>query len=103
MIAHHGLAKSIQDAAWTQFASLLAVKAGWAARRFVAVNPAYTSQDCSGCGWRATELTLADRVFHCHNPARPDCGLILDRDRNAARNILARGQAALAALGALAT
>jgi putative transposase len=95
MMANHALAKSIHDAAWTQFASLLACKAAWADRRLVAVNPAYTSQDCSGCGWRHPGLTLADRMFHCQNPARPDCGLVLDRDRNASLNILARGKALL--------
>ncbi len=95
MLAHHALAKSIHDAAWTQFASLLACKAAWADRRLVAVNPAYTSQDCCGCGWRHPGLTLADRMFHCQNPARPDGGLVLDRDRNASLNILARGKALL--------
>ncbi len=82
MVHNHCLAKSIQDAAWTQFAAFLAHKAAWAGRRFVAVNPAYTSQDCSGCGHRQT-LSLADRVYQC-----PCCGLVLDRDLNAARNIL---------------
>ena len=92
--ANHALAKSIHDAAWTQFAALLACKAAWAGRRYVAVDPAYTSQDCSGCGQRNPDLTLADRIYHCPR----DCGLVLDRDRNAARNILARGKA-LVALG----
>jgi putative transposase len=95
MVANHHLAKSIHDAAWTQFSSQLTCKAAWAGRQFVAVNPAYTSQDCSGCGWRSHDLTLADRVFHCLNPARPDCRLVLDRDVNASRNILARGKATL--------
>jgi putative transposase len=55
------------------------------------VNPAYTSQDCSGCGHRKTDLTLSDRTYTC---AR--CGLVMDRDRNAARNILARGRQVIA-------
>jgi putative transposase len=58
---------------------------------WVVVDPKRTSQTCSGCGWRDPALTLADRVFHCLNPARPECRLVLDRDRNAARNILVRG------------
>jgi putative transposase len=91
MVLNRHLAKSIYDAAWRQFADLIACKAAWADRRYVAVNPAHTSQDCSGCGWRNPDLTLDDRVFHCLNPARPDCRLVLDRDRNAAVNILARG------------
>ena len=47
MTHNHCLAKSIHDAAWSQFADLLSYKAAWAGRRYVAVNPAYTSQDCS--------------------------------------------------------
>jgi putative transposase len=94
MMANHRLAKSIHDAAWTQFASLIACKAAWAGRRYVAVNPAYTSQECSSCGHRNADLTLADRTYTC---AR--CGLVLDRDRNAAHNILARGRQLIKALG----
>jgi putative transposase len=96
MVRTHALAKSIHDAAWTQFACHLACKAAWAGRRWVAVDPKQTSQTCSGCGWRNPTLTLADRVFHCLNPARPDCHLVLDWDRNAARNILAWGKDVLA-------
>ena len=47
--------------------------------------------------WRDPALSLADRVFHSLNPARPDCGLLLGRDRNAARNILARGTGTVSA------
>jgi putative transposase len=82
MLHNHCLAKRIADAAWTQFAACLAHKAAGAGRRFVAVNPAYPSQDCSRCGHRPP-LSLSDRVYQC------PCGeLGLDRDRNAARNIL---------------
>jgi putative transposase len=91
MMANHPLAKSIHDAAWTLFAALIACKAAWAGRRYAAVNPAYTSQDCSGCGHRKSDLTLSDRTYTC---AR--CRLVIDRDRNAARNILARGKALIA-------
>jgi putative transposase len=65
MAHHHCLAKSIHDAAWGQFASLLSYKAAGAGRASVAVNPAYTSQECSRCGHRTTELTLADRTYTC--------------------------------------
>jgi putative transposase len=91
IMANHILAKSIADAAWRQFLALIACKAAWAGRRFSAVNPAYTSQDCSGCGARKSDLTLDERVYHC-----PSCGLTMDRDRNAALNVLARGRACLA-------
>jgi putative transposase len=87
---HQCLAKSIQDAAWSQFTTLLAYKAAWAGRQYVAVNPAYTSQDCSRCGHRQT-LSLADRLYTC-----PCCGLVLDRDLNASRNMLRLGQQSLA-------
>ncbi len=89
MVHHHCLAKSMQDAAWSQFATFLAYKAAWAGRRFVAVNPAYTSQDCSGCGHRQTK-TLAERRHHC-----VCCGLSIDRDHNAALNIVSLGLQAL--------
>ena len=81
MVHNHCLAKSIQDAAWSQFATCLSYKAAWAGRAFVAINPAYTSQDCSGCGHRQKK-TLAERVHTCSC-----CGLTLDRDHNAALNI----------------
>jgi putative transposase len=89
MVHNHCLAKSISDAAWAEFASMVRVKAEWAGRSFVAVNPAYTSQDCSRCGHRQ-KLPLSDRVYRC-----PCCLLELDRDLNAARNILRLGLQAL--------
>jgi putative transposase len=89
MVHNHCLAKSIQDAAWSQFTTHLAYKAAWASRQFVAVNPAYTSQTCSQCGHRQ-KLTLAERAFQCSC-----CGSSLDRDHNAAFNILSLGLQAL--------
>ena len=90
MTHNHCLAKSLHDAAWSQFADLIAYKAAWAGRRFVAVNPAYTSQDCSQCGHRQV-LALSDRTYTC-----PCCGVVLDRDFNASLNILRLGQQSLA-------
>jgi putative transposase len=80
--AKAGLNKSILDAAWSMFRSVLTYKAESASRQEVNVNPAYTSQNCSGCGQRVPK-TLKERVHVC-----PCCGLVLDRDVNAARNIL---------------
>lgn len=77
--------KSIRDAAWSMFFTCLSYKAEEAGRTFVRVNPAYTSQDCSSCGARQL-MPLAKRVYCC-----PSCGSELDRDVNAARNILAVG------------
>jgi putative transposase len=93
-----GLNKSIQDAGWRQFLTTLAYTAACAGKRVEAVNPAYTTQDCSGCGKR-TQLSLRVRTHVCTH-----CGLILDRDENAALNIQWRGQClrgVLALAGAL--
>jgi putative transposase len=85
MLHNRCLSKSISDAAWSQFDSLLAYKAEWAGRQHVKVNPAYTSQTCSQCGHRQ-KMPLSDRTYAC-----PCCGLLIDRDLNAAKNILALG------------
>ena len=85
MVHNHCLAKSISDAAWSGFFQLLSCKAAWAGRKFVAVNPAYTSQDCSCCGHRQ-KMPLSERIFKC-----PCCSSVLGRDHNAALNILALG------------
>ena len=94
MVHTHGLAKSIQDAAWSQFADLLSYKAASAGRKYVAVNPAYTSQDCAQCGHRqqlSLSLSLSHRTYTC-----PCCTVVLDRDLNASLNILRLGQQSLA-------
>jgi putative transposase len=77
--------KSIADVAWRSFFDALVYKAECAGRTIVKVNPAYTSQTCSRCGYRQ-KLALADRTFKC------DCCLLtLDRDVNAALNIRSLG------------
>ncbi len=81
-----GLNKSIQDAGWGHFLSILAYTAACAGKRVEAVPPAYTTQECSGCGQRA-QKSLSVRTHVCKS-----CGLVLDRDENAARNIQRRGQ-----------
>ena len=88
MAQNHHLALSILDAGWGFFAQHLAHKAAWAGRVVVQVNPAYSSKTCSQCGSIFETLTLADRWVRCA------CGLSMDRDENAARNLLARGQRA---------
>lgn len=89
--AKAGLNKSIADASWSMFRSVLAMKAENAGRLVVAVNPAYTSQTCSGCG-NIVKKTLIERTHRCSV-----CGLVLDRDTNAAINIKALGQQSIAA------
>ena len=84
MVKNHHLAKSISDASWSMFRKVLGDKVESTGRLMVAVNPAYTSQDCSGCGYRpGKKKTLKDRWHYC-----PKCSLSLDRDINAAHNIL---------------
>jgi putative transposase len=86
MVKNHHLAKSISDAGWAQFLSILAFKAACAGKRAVAVPPAYTSQRCSGCGVLVSK-GLSVRWHSC-----PGCGTSLHRDHNAAKNIERLGQ-----------
>jgi putative transposase len=87
LVRNRHLAKSVSDAGWAQFRAILLAKAACAGRRVVAVPPAYTSQDCSGCGERVPKA-LSVRTHVCTS-----CGLVLDRDEHAARNIQWAGQA----------
>jgi len=93
MVMQHTLAKSIADAAWAQLVQYTTYKAAWAGGCVVLVDPRHTSQDCSSCGHRV-EKSLAERVHRC-----PSCGLVLDRDVNAALNILALGLQSVRASG----
>jgi putative transposase len=86
MVKNHHLAKSISDAGWVAFLTILSYKAAWAGRRVIAVNPAFTSQTCSGCGVVVSK-GLSVRWHAC-----PNCGTSLHRDHNAARNIERLGQ-----------
>jgi putative transposase len=95
LLKNHHLAKSIQDAGWSQFLSILSFKAACAGRSVVAVPPAYTSQRCSGCGVIVSK-GLSVRWHSC-----PDCGASLHRDHNAARNIERAGQAPRGEVGLL--
>ena len=84
MVKNHKLAKSISDAAWSQFAQWLEYFGNMYGKTVIAVPPQYTSQDCSSCG-NTVKKTLSTRTHIC------DCGATLDRDYNAARNILVKG------------
>ncbi|GAH89192.1 unnamed protein product, partial [marine sediment metagenome] len=81
--------KNIGDVAWGQFAQYLTYKAESANRILVKVNPAYTSQTCSKCGYRQTKK-LSDRIHHCSY-----CSFETSRDYNAALNILTLGTQSL--------
>jgi putative transposase len=85
MQKNHCLAKSIADVAWSQFVTITQSKAEDAGSQVILVNPRNTSQMCSRCGM-IVKKTLSDRVHSC-----PHCGLVMDRDQNAAVNILRLG------------
>src|SRR5262249_54072519 len=86
MVKNHRLAKSVADAGWRMFLTILAFKAACAGKQVVAVPPASISQTCSGCGV-VVYKGLSVRWHEC-----PDCGTSLHRDHNAARNIERLGQ-----------
>lgn len=83
--AKSGLNKSINDAGWSQFVGYCTYKAEWAGRTLLQVDPKYTSQVCSGCG-TIRKKDLSERWHSC------ECGCEMDRDTNAAVNILTRGK-----------
>src|SRR5262249_16565459 len=86
MVKNHYLANSISAAGWSAFLNILNFKAANAGRTVLAVDPAFTSQACSGCGV-IVQKGLSVRWHEC-----PDCGTSLHRDQNAAKTILWRGQ-----------
>ncbi len=85
MQKNHHLAKSIADVAWNVFITITESKAEEAGSHVIRVNPRNTSQMCSRCGMIVAK-TLSDRVHSC-----PHCGLVMDRDQNAAINIMRLG------------
>src|SRR5262249_27587979 len=93
LVRNHLLARSISDAGWGQFRTILVCKAELAGKRVMLVARAYTSQDCSGCEERV-QKSLSIRTQIC-----PCCGRVLDRDKHAARNIIGAGRAQRAAVG----
>jgi putative transposase len=88
MLKNHHLAQAIADVGFAEFRRQLTYKAAWYGSQVVVVSRwEPSSKTCSGCGWVDDDLELSDRVFVCQNPARPDCGMVLDRDLNAAINL----------------
>ena len=87
MQRNHRLAQSIADASWGRFLSMLTYKAVMNDKQVVKVGRYYpSSKTCHCCGWVKEDLTLRDREWTC-----PSCGEVLDRDVNAAMNILSEG------------
>lgn len=88
MVKNHSLARSISDASWSSFRTMLGYKAQWYGRDVVAIDRFYpSSKACSECGRIAESLPLNIREWEC------ECGAVHDRDVNAAKNILAVGLA----------
>lgn len=83
------LAKAISDASWGEFLRQLEYKAAWYGSQVVKADRFFpSSKTCSGCGTVKTELTLAERTYECAS-----CGLSMDRDVNAAVNLLHKAEA----------
>ena len=88
MVRNHKLAESISEVNWGEFRRILAYKAAWHGRRLVFIDRFYpSSKRCNHCGYIYKELTLKDRQWVC-----PECGSLIDRDYNAALNILEEGE-----------
>src|SRR5713101_2377309 len=92
MVKNHRLAKAISDVGWGEFVRQLEYKAAWYRRTLVKIDKFYpSSKRCFDCGHILDTLSLDVRAWTC-----PACGVFHDRDLNAARNILAAGQAVTA-------
>jgi len=92
MLHNRALARAISDAAWSEFRSMLEYKASWYGSRVIVVDRWLpSSKTCSACGLVKHTLPLRVRIFECAG-----CGLVRDRDHNAALNILAAGRAVAA-------
>ena len=87
MLKNHKLAKSIQDASFSSFCNIIAYKALEQHRQYVKIGTFYPSSKlCHCCGFKYKGLKLDERFWTC-----PECGTYLDRDENAAINILQEG------------
>lgn len=89
MVKNHRLARQISDVAWGEFVRMLAYKAEMNDKKVVKIDRYYpSSKTCHTCGYVNAELKLSDREWIC-----PNCGSVIDRDINAALNILSAGLA----------
>jgi putative transposase len=95
MVKNHSLAKAISDVGWSEFVSQLEYKAEWYGRNLVKIDKWYpSSKRCFDCGHILDSLDLDMRVWIC-----PECGVVHDRDINAAQNIHAGGLTVFEACG----
>jgi putative transposase len=85
LVRNRPLARHIADAGWGTFRQMVDYKASWY-RTELLIAPRWfpSTRTCSSCGWHWAEMALSDRVFRC-----PHCGVVMDRDRNAAVNLAA--------------
>lgn len=87
MMQTHKLAYAIADVSWNSMIQKLEYKAAWKGKKIIKIDHFYpSSKTCHNCGYINQSLTLKDRFWVC-----PQCGTVLDRDINAAKNILTRG------------
>jgi putative transposase len=86
-LGNHKLARTTADQHWFELKRQLEYKSDWYAKEFKLVNESYTSQVCNVCGFRNEDLELEDMSWIC-----PNCGIVHDRDVNAAKNILTVGR-----------
>ena len=83
MLRNHALARSLSDASFGEFVRQLEYKCRWYGSRLVKADPFYPStKRCSGCGNAKGAMSLAERTYRCER-----CGLVMDRDLNASRNL----------------
>lgn len=88
MLSNHHLAKSIQELSWYEFIRMLEYKTKWYGRSIIKIDRFYpSSKTCNNCGYIKQDLTLKDRNWIC-----PKCHTEVDRDYNAALNILKQGR-----------
>ncbi|EQD38386.1 ISSoc7, transposase [mine drainage metagenome] len=83
LLRNHALARSLSDASFGEFVRQLECKCRWDGSRLVKADPFYPStKKCSCCGNGKEEMPLSERIYH-----GPVCGLVIDRDLNASRNL----------------
>ena len=93
LVRNKHLARAIGDAAWAEFARQVGYKAAWFGAELVVADRWFPStKTCSRCRKVSQEVRLTERVFRCHR-----CGLVIDRDRNAATNLATWAQTAIRA------
>lgn len=96
MLRNRRLARHLADAGFAEFRRQVAYKAAWRGGRVIVADRWFASSKiCSGCGAVRAKLPLSERTFRCS-----ECGLVIDRDLNAARNLAVYGRRQVAASGA---